>query len=107
MKDKENNATSIKAIEDGFLIMNMSVWENMELLKNYGYNSLHVEIVKRKKEWFEKMDQMHMALWYIEKGKSPTPMEAKEKLEYFREFGESPLAFSFKSKFTINELNKN
>jgi hypothetical protein len=104
LKDEDNNATSVKVFDNDFLIINLSVWENAELLKNYVYNSLHVEILKRKKEWFEKMDQMHMALWYVEKGIFPSPIEAKEKLEYLREHGETPLSFSFKSKFIPNDL---
>jgi hypothetical protein len=104
LKDEDNNATSVKVFDNDFLIINLSVWKNAELLKNYVYNSLHVEILKRKKEWFEKMDQMHMALWYIEKGIFPSPIEAKEKLEYLREHGETPLSFSFKSKFIPNDL---
>ena len=104
LKDEDNNATSVKVFDNDFLIINLSVWENAELLKNYVYNSLHVEILKRKKEWFEKMDQMHMALWYVEKGIFPSPIEAKEKLEYLRAHGETPLSFSFKSKFIPNDL---
>lgn len=99
LKGEENDATAIRVFEDDFLIINMSVWENAELLKDYVYKSLHVEILKRKKEWFEKMDQMHMALWYVEKDQAPTPQEAKERLEYLQTHGETPYAFSFRSKF--------
>ncbi len=63
------------------------------------YKSNHVEILKRKKEWFKKMPKMHMVLWYVEEGYIPTVEEAKERLDFLREHGESEHALSFKSKY--------
>ncbi|WP_299211732.1 DUF3291 domain-containing protein [uncultured Aquimarina sp.] len=103
LKDDEGNATAITVFDNLFLIINMSVWESMHALFNFTYKTDHVEILKRKKEWFHKMPRMHMAFWYIENGHKPTPEEAKERLYYLQEHGETPYAFSFKSKFTIDD----
>jgi len=65
LKDESNNATAIKIFDDDFLIVNMSVWKNTEALFQFVYKSNHIEIFKRRKEWFEKMDEMHMAQWYV------------------------------------------
>src|SRR5258705_11355411 len=65
LKVDNNNATSIKIFDDDFLIVNMSVWKNTESLFQFVYQTNHVEIFKRRREWFEKMPEMHMALWYI------------------------------------------
>ncbi len=82
-----------------FIITNMSVWKDRDSLFDYVYNSAHVEILKRKKEWFHKMPKMHMVLWFVEEGHIPTITEAKERLEHLHEHGESEYAFTFKSKF--------
>ncbi|WP_299313636.1 DUF3291 domain-containing protein [uncultured Aquimarina sp.] len=103
LKDHEGNATAITVFDNLFLIINMSVWESMDALFNFTYKTDHVEILKRKKEWFGKMPRMHMAFWYIENGHKPTPAEAKERLYYLQEYGETPYAFSFKSKYTIDD----
>ncbi|WP_299256688.1 DUF3291 domain-containing protein [uncultured Aquimarina sp.] len=103
LKDDEGNATAITVFDNLFLIINMSVWESMDALFNFTYKTDHVEILKRKKEWFGKMPRMHMAFWYIENGHKPTPAEAKERLYYLQEYGETPYAFSFKSKYTIDD----
>src|SRR5450432_405777 len=103
LKDDDNNATSIKIFNDDFLIVNMSVWKNMDTLFQFVYQSNHVEIFKRRKEWFEKMHEMHMALWYIPEGHLPSVAEATERLSYLRNNGETPFSFSFKKKFTIEE----
>ncbi len=106
LKDETNNATSIKIFDDDFLIVNMSVWKNTEALFQFVYQSNHVEIFKRRKEWFEKMPTMHMTLWYTAVGKWPTVEEAVERLTYLRKNGETPYSFSFKKKFTAEEASK-
>jgi len=81
------------------LLINLSVWKDRESLFNYVYHSGHVEIFKRKKEWFKNLKGMHMVLWYINEDHIPTLSEAKERLEYLQKNGESEYAFSFKSKY--------
>ncbi|MBQ4822755.1 DUF3291 domain-containing protein [Aquimarina sp. MMG016] len=104
LKGDEGNATAIRVFEYDFLIINMSVWENIDTLFDFTYKTAHVEILKRKKEWFHNMKKMHMAFWYVEKDHHPTPEEAKERLQYIRDYGETPYAFTFKSRFTTDEL---
>jgi hypothetical protein len=106
LKDDGNNATSIKIFDDDFLIVNMSVWKNTDTLFQFVYQSNHVQIFKRRKEWFEKMPEIHMALWFIPSEHLPTVEEATERLNYLRANGETPFAFSFKKRFTIEDANK-
>ncbi|PIA81952.1 hypothetical protein BFR04_11645 [Gaetbulibacter sp. 4G1] len=99
-EDKELGA---KVFEDDALLINMSVWKSLESLFEYTYNSGHIEVFKRKKEWFSKMKMMHMAFWYIPKGYEPTFQDAKDRLDYLNKHGDTPYAFSFKSKFTAED----
>jgi Domain of unknown function (DUF3291) len=103
LKDDTNNAASIKIYDDDFLIVNMSVWENAETLFQFVFQSDHIEVFKRRKEWFTIMPEMHMALWYTPVEKLPTIEVAVERLNYLRAHGETPFAFSFKKKFTPEE----
>jgi hypothetical protein len=97
------NATSLRIYGDEFLLVNMSVWKNIDSLHQYVYQSDHVEILKRKKEWFSKMSAMYMAMWYVPEGHFPTIEEAEERLTYRREHGDTPFSFSFKKPFTALE----
>ncbi len=99
LKDDSNSATSIKVYDDDMMIVNMSVWTSMEHLRQYVYKSAHVEIFKRRAEWFEKMGQQYMAFWYIPAGTTPTVADAVERLDHLRAHGETPYAFTFRSKF--------
>ncbi|WP_299443077.1 DUF3291 domain-containing protein [uncultured Aquimarina sp.] len=103
LKGDEGNATAITVFDNLFLIINMSVWESIETLFDFVYKTAHSDILKRKKEWFHKMPRMHMAFWYVENGHEPSPEEAKERLYYLQEYGETPYAFTFKSKFTTDD----
>ena len=99
----ENNATALRVFEDDFLIINMSVWESKEALFNFTYASQHAGILKRKNEWFHKLTDMHMCFWYVEVGHEPSPEEAKLRLQYLNDHGETPYAFSFKGKFSAED----
>jgi len=80
-------------------IVNLSVWESIETLHDYVYKSAHIEIMRRKKEWFHRMLRSHMVLWWVPAGHTPSPVEAKEQLEYLQENGPTRLAFTFRQAF--------
>jgi hypothetical protein len=103
LKDDNNNATSIKIYDDEFLLVNMSVWSNVDSLFQFTFQSQHVEIFKRRKEWFSQMAQMHMALWFVAEDCRPSVEEATQRLDYLRAHGETPYAFSFKKRFSAND----
>ncbi len=97
LKDETNNATAIKVYDDDFIIVNMSVWKNIDSLFQFAYKSKHIDYFIRRSEWFEKMPQMHMALWNIPAGHEPSVAEAVERLDYLRKNGESDYAFTFRN----------
>jgi len=103
LKEDNNNATSIKVFEDDFMLINMSVWESIETLYQFVYQSAHVDYLKRRKEWFEKMTEIYAALWWIPETHTITPAEAIERLIHIRQHGETPFPFSFKKQFTAAE----
>jgi hypothetical protein len=99
LRDDSNNATTLNFFDDERIIINMSVWESVDALTNYAYKTEHVEFFKKRLNWFEKMNEAHMALWYIPTGHVPTPAEAIERLTHLRTHGESQHAFTFRKKF--------
>jgi hypothetical protein len=102
LKDEDKDLAEA-VFKDDTLIINMSVWDTIESLFDYTYKSDHVEIFKRKKEWFSKMKMMHMAFWYIPEGYEPTFQDAKDRLDYIDKHGDTPYAFGFKKKFSIED----
>jgi len=99
LQSDDGDATSIRVFDDPLLLVNMSVWEDLDSLKNYVYKSLHVELIRDREAWFDKMGAMHQALWWIPAGHIPNTQEAKDKLELLREKGPSQEAFTFGKPF--------
>lgn len=94
-----SEATNIRAFDDPMLLVNMSVWEDLESLKTYAYKSAHVELVRDRDAWFHKIPDAHQALWWVPAGHMPTVHEGKAKLDYIRAHGPSAEAFTFAKSF--------
>ncbi len=99
LQGEGNDATSLRPFDDDFIIVNMSVWDNLESLKAYVYKSAHTDILKRRAEWFEKVLEAMVVMWWIPSGHIPTVTESKERLEHLRQNGSSEFAFSFREAF--------
>ena len=54
LQSDEGDATTIRVFDDPLLLINMSVWADIESLKNYVYRSAHVELIKDRDAWFKK-----------------------------------------------------
>ena len=80
-------------------LVNMSVWDSIESLHDYVYRTEHTEILSRKKEWFDRLDEAYLVLWWVPEGRLPTLFESKAKLELLRAAGPSAEAFTFKQAF--------
>lgn len=100
LKDEDNNATSIQAFDDPMVIVNMSVWESVGLLKDFVYKSGHMDIMRKRTNWFERPKEHTMVLWWIRTGHIPSIEEARKKLEFLNAHGESPNAFTFRNVFS-------
>ena len=81
------------------VLVNMSLWENVESLHNYIYRSSHAKIMSRRKEWFHRIEQAYTVLWWTPEGVIPTLGEAKSKLELLKTQGPCAAAFSIKQAF--------
>jgi len=91
---ENGDATSVRPFGDD-VIVNMSVWRDLEALQNYVYQSAHVEIMRRRREWFTRASEAHAVLWWVEAGHRPSTSEAASRLEHLRKHGPSPAAFTF------------
>jgi hypothetical protein len=98
LQTEEGDATGIDYFGDD-MIVNMSVWKDIESLRNFVYESAHIEILRRRREWFEKMSDSAMVLWWVPEGHSPTLPEADEKLKRLDEHGSTAEAFTFREPY--------
>ncbi|MCU1400704.1 MAG: hypothetical protein JWN62_3813 [Acidimicrobiales bacterium] len=99
LQTEDGNATAIKAFDDELVITNMFVWTSVSALADYVYRSGHVELLRRKREWFERYGVAHMVLWWVPAGHRPTVTEAVERLALLHANGPSTDAFTFAKPF--------
>lgn len=104
LQTDEGDATALRPYEDDRMLINMSVWETIDSLWDYTYKSVHVELLKNRRDWFEHMKEVYTCLWWVPVGDIPTPNDAKERLAYLSEHGATPYSFTFKKRFTVEEL---
>ncbi|MFD1218251.1 DUF3291 domain-containing protein [Microbulbifer celer] len=105
LQTEEGDATSIDFF-GADQIANMSVWQSFESLHDYVYHSAHIEVLRRKKEWFHNMAESHMVLWWVPAGHVPSVEEAADKLALLRASGPTSEAFTFKKAFPAPEQEK-
>ncbi|MES2625968.1 MAG: DUF3291 domain-containing protein [Pseudomonadota bacterium] len=103
LKDETGNATTQRPFGDD-IVVNMSVWMDVTSLSNYAFKSAHTEIMKRRREWFERMPEAYSVLWWIPADHRPSVSEAKERLHHYREFGATAHAFNFSKPFPSPEV---
>ena len=99
LQTDEGNATAIHAFDDPLLLLNMSVWESIASLRAFTYTTAHTDVLRRRREWFERLAEAHLVLWWVPFGHIPTVAEALERLERLRRDGPTPAAFTFRVPF--------
>jgi hypothetical protein len=68
-------------------------------LAGYVYSEAHRQVLRRRRAWFERMAEAHLALWWIPRGHIPTTREAEDRVLHLREFGPTPHAFTLREYF--------
>jgi hypothetical protein len=94
--DESGNATSTRPYAgDPMMAVNMSVWENVESLETYVWQTVHKRFYARRHEWFETMSEHYFVMWWVPAGHRPTIAEAVERLEHMKANGASERAFGW------------
>ena len=99
LQTEQGDATAIRPFENENMLVNMSVWRDVESLNRYVYTSAHVELMRRRREWFERMDEAFLVLWWVPAGHVPSVDEALERLALLRAQGPTARAFTFRHGF--------
>lgn len=81
------------------LIVNFSVWRDLDSLWDFTYRTAHLELLRRRREWFHRFASVSVALWWIPAGTVPTLEEAGKRVELLRADGPGPEAFTFRERF--------
>jgi hypothetical protein len=95
-----NDATDlVPDATDPQLLVNMSVWTDVDALAAFVYrNSDHLAFMRRRREWFEKIE-IFQALWWVPVGHIPSVAEGMARVALLRANGPTAEAFTFRETY--------
>ena len=99
LQTEEGDATAIRPFADENQLLNMSVWADLEHLRQFVYRTVHADFLRRRREWFQRMSEAYLVLWWVPRGHRPGIVEATHKLETLRSRGPTREAFTFRATF--------
>ena len=99
LQTEDGDATAIRPYEDDRVMVNLSVWTSFEALRTFVYATRHLEVMRHRRQWFSRMADSYLALWWVPAGAIPTVAEAKERLELLARQGPTAGAFTFRVPF--------
>jgi hypothetical protein len=98
LQDDSGNATAVKPMGPD-VIVNLSVWRDVASLSAFVHESGHVEYLKRRRQWFRRIAEAYVVLWWVPAGHRPKVEEGVARLMRLRAEGPGPEAFTFRQAF--------
>lgn len=95
----EGHGVVTRTEQDGWLVVNLSVWRSYEDLHAFVYRSAHGALVRRRAEWFLPTPQPSTALWWVPAGHRPDADDALRHLTVLRRYGPSARSFDLRRRF--------
>ena len=99
--DDERSATYVEVYDDPQLIVNYTVWRDLDSLRHFTYRSGHGAYFRRRREWFDE-GSSQIACWWMPRAVEPTIDEAMRRLADLERLGPTPDAFTLTTAFLAN-----
>jgi hypothetical protein len=99
LQTDDGDATSIRVFADDQILLNMSVWESLEALREYVYRSGHREVLHQRRRWAEPFESAQSTMWWVRAGDLPVPSDAVDRLARLERDGPTPDAFTIQRPF--------
>jgi hypothetical protein len=100
LSDESGNALRMGETWD--IVPNITIWEDVESLHRFVFQTAHKQFIKRQAEWFLPVDGPKLVMWYVPDGYRPTMAEGAYKLRSLQQYGSHQEAFGWE----ILMLNK-
>lgn len=102
LQDEDGQSSSyvdIPGNEDPLLLINYSIWEDIDSLLHFVNRTGHVAYLRRRREWFEKIDSPTSVAWWVSAGTIPDVGEAYRRVLHLQEHGPTEEAFPLTKPF--------
>jgi Domain of unknown function (DUF3291) len=104
LQTEEGNATEIDAFswdtaDSVGMIVNLSVWTDVEHLAAFVYGEMHRQVLRRRREWFQPTKDAFTACWWVPAGQRPTTEDAENRIRLLRRQGPTQYAFTLREHY--------
>lgn len=73
----------------------LSVWEDVDSLKHFVWNTVHKKFYDRRAEWYDATDAVRLVLWWVKPGHRPDFSEGIARFRHLETHGDSDHAFGW------------
>jgi len=94
---EDGDSTSVRIFDDEEIILNLTMWDSADALRDYTYKTDHTAFLRRRREWFVPLEGWPvLVMWWVPAGHIASLEEAKAKLTELRDNGPTAAAFTFR-----------
>ncbi len=94
LQDDTGNAMNMTVYGDPAILPNLTVWENVQALERFVWQTVHGRFYRRREDWFAPIETP-LVMWWVPEGERPTLVDGVERLEHLKANGPSDYAFGW------------
>ena len=94
LHDESGHAMNMRVYDDPTILPNLTVWESVDALERFVWQTLHRRFFARREEWFAPI-KTTLVLWWIPPGHRPDMAEGTARLDHLIAHGPSDHAFGW------------
>jgi Domain of unknown function (DUF3291) len=94
LQDESGHAMNMRVYNDPTILPNLTVWESVEALERFVWQTLHRRFFARREEWFAPT-KTTLVLWWVPVGHRPDMAEGVARLDHLIAHGPSDHAFGW------------
>jgi hypothetical protein len=95
LQDESGNAMNMRVYDDPSILPNLTVWENVQALERFVWQTLHQRFYARRDKWFTPI-KTTLVLWWVPAGHRPTMAEGVARRDHLIAHGPSDYAFGWR-----------
>jgi hypothetical protein len=104
LQTESGNATDVEGFgwdvgDSHGVIVNLTTCADTRSLSDFIFGGRHLEIMRRRREWFHPVVEATTALWWIPAGTRPGVEDAEGRVRHLRKHGPSPYAFTIRHHY--------
>lgn len=102
LQEESGDATGLRPWGDD-MIVNLSVWDDVDTLRGYVFGNAHAAMLRRRREYFVPLDTPGLVVWWVPVGHRPDLEEARDRLTHLEVHGPTAYAFTLRATFPPDE----